>query len=109
MVLREGKTGDSMYVVIEGELKVSKKLHDQRATLSRLTAGDVFGEIALIIKGTRTADVEAVTDTKVLAIDWESLEKIQRFSPYLASRLYLNIARILGEHLGNTITQLEHI
>jgi len=109
MVLREGKTGDSMYVVIEGELEVSKKLHDQRTTLSRLTAGDVFGEIALIINSARTADVEAVTDTKVLAIDWESLEKIQRFSPYLASRLYLNIARILGERLGKTTTRLDHI
>ena len=109
MVLRDGETGDSMYVVIEGELEVSKKLGDQRTILSRLKVGDVFGEIALISKCVRTADVEAVTDTKVLAIDWESLEKIQRFSPYLASRLYLNIARILGERLEKATTRFEHI
>ena len=109
IVLREGKTGSVMFVVLEGELEVSKIFKGRRTVMSRLSAGDVFGEIALIIQSARTADVEAVTDTKVLAIDWDSLEKIQRFSPYLASRLYLNIARILGERLGETVTRLENI
>ena len=106
-VIREGEWGDLMYVVIDGELEVSKIIANERTVLQKLTLGDVFGEIALISKSERTADINAITDSKLLAIDWESLSKIQRFYPHLSSRLNLNLARILVLRLMQNVERFE--
>ena len=57
-------------------MEVSKLIKGERTKLANLTLGDAVGEIALVYQNKRTADVRAITDTKMLAIDWESLEKI---------------------------------
>jgi hypothetical protein len=95
-VITEGDWGEVMYIVIDGELEVSKVIQGTRRQLNPLKLGDAFGEIALIARVKRTADVIAQTDAKLLSIDWDSLEKLRRTSPRLAARVFLNLARILG-------------
>ena len=88
-------------------MEVSKLIKGERTKLANLTLGDAVGEIALVYQNKRTADVRAITDTKMLAIDWESLEKIQRYAPYLASKFYLNLARVLGLRIVQTVSRIE--
>lgn len=107
LVMREGDPAHIMYIIIEGEMEVSKRIKGEPTKLANLTLGDAVGEIALVYKNKRTADVRAVTDTKMLALDWESLEKIQRYSPYLASKFYLNLARVLGLRIVQTMSRFE--
>ncbi|WP_269537620.1 MMPL family transporter [Cerasicoccus fimbriatus] len=106
-VVREGEVGDSMYVIIDGELEVSKKIDGNRIILSRLTLGDVFGEVALISDIKRTADVTATTDTRLLRLNWSELENLQRYNPFLSSRLFLNLSRILGQRLKSSLERIE--
>ena len=108
-LIKEGDEGDSMYVILEGELEVSKAQNDKRILLSYLSTGEVFGEIALISKAKRSADVIAKTDTKLLVYDWESLVKLRRIAPYLSSRLLLNIANILGMRLVDAQSKLDDV
>ena len=68
--------------------------------------GDAFGEIALMARCKRTADIHSRTDAQILSIDWESLEKIQRTSPRLATKVYLNLARILGMRFVRSQNQM---
>ncbi len=107
LVMREGELAHIMYIIIEGEMEVSKQIKGERTKLANLTLGDAVGEIALVYQNKRTADVRAITDTKMLAIDWESLEKIQRYAPYLASKFYLNLARVLGLRIVQTVSRIE--
>jgi CRP-like cAMP-binding protein len=65
-----------------------------------MQAGDVFGEIALVNAVRRTADVVALKETRVLAMDWESLRRIRRMFPHISTKLFLNISKILGERLA---------
>ncbi len=67
-IVREGAGGVGFFVIEEGEAVVT--VHGEaRRTLS---AGDYFGEIALIDEGPRTASVEAKTDVTVSALSpWE--------------------------------------
>ncbi|HVU37795.1 MAG TPA: hypothetical protein VHC95_05630, partial [Opitutales bacterium] len=51
----------------------------------------------------RTADVTALTPVKLLSLDWKSLVELQRLSPYLAARLNLNLAKILGVRLADML------
>lgn len=65
-----------------------------------------FGEIALVSEVERTADVYAITDSKVLEIDWASLERIGRIFPNISTKLFLNISRVLGMRLKATSERL---
>jgi CRP/FNR family cyclic AMP-dependent transcriptional regulator len=57
-VVREGSGGAAFFLIDSGEAAVSVSGKDRR----KLTAGDYFGEIALIDEGARTATITATTD-----------------------------------------------
>ncbi len=102
-LIHDGDSGDTMYVVLEGELEVSKGEGQNRIEINRLGPGQVIGEVALMAKVKRTADVTALTPVKLLTLNWKSLVELQRFSPYLAAKLNLNLAKILGLRLADTL------
>ncbi|MEM9227636.1 MAG: cyclic nucleotide-binding domain-containing protein, partial [Verrucomicrobiota bacterium] len=102
-IIKEGQQGNRMYVVIDGEFEVSKQVEGSKLVLSTLALGDVIGEVGLVSRVERTADVTARTEGRLLVLDWNSLVKLQRSSPYLASKLFLNISRILGVRLRDAL------
>ncbi len=99
-VLRAGEMGDRMFVVVQGDLEVHREHEGQRTTLAKLTTGDLLGEMAFFSHQPRSADVTALSDAQLLALDFQSMERLRRFSPYLASRLLMNIARVLSLRLA---------
>ena len=67
-VTREGQPGVGFFVIVDGSASVSIA-DDVKTTLS---AGDAFGEMALIDEGPRTATVVATSDLRCLALTpWE--------------------------------------
>ncbi|MCB0210327.1 MAG: cyclic nucleotide-binding domain-containing protein [Anaerolineae bacterium] len=66
-IFEKGAPGDCMYIIISGQVEV----HDGDHILNVLTAGDVFGEIALLDAQARLASVVAETDTHLLRLDQE--------------------------------------
>jgi Cyclic nucleotide-binding domain len=64
-VVREGAPGDHFYVIAAGEFDVTSR----DGSFPSLAAGDVFGEIALLRDGTRTATVTARTDGQLYPLD----------------------------------------
>lgn len=64
-LFRRGDVGEHMYIVASGALRV----HDDHTVFNTLHDGDAFGEFALIDSITRTADVTALTDATLLAIN----------------------------------------
>lgn len=68
-------------------------------TLTTLGPGDVFGEIALIGEGVRSASVVAEVPTEVLGLDFRVLERIRRRFPYTGAKLFRNLARNLATRL----------
>ncbi len=107
-IVHAGDDGDQMYVILEGDLEVSVAYNEKRILLSYLSTGEVFGELALISKSKRTADVVAKTDTKLLVYNWESLVRLRRFAPFLSSQLLLNLASILGMRLVDAQRKLDN-
>nr|WP_281398177.1 MMPL family transporter [Ruficoccus amylovorans] len=105
-IIREGEHGHQMYVVIDGEFEVSKGIDEKKVVLSTLALGDVVGEVGLVSRVRRTADVTARTQGKLLVLDWESLVKLQRSSPFISSKLFLNLSRVLGMRLNDSLARI---
>ncbi|WP_410497812.1 Crp/Fnr family transcriptional regulator [Chitinibacter sp. S2-10] len=69
VVLAQGERSDEMYAVIHGRLKVMRSNAEGRElTLAILEAGEVFGELAMLDGGVRTASVEALEDGELLVL-----------------------------------------
>jgi CRP-like cAMP-binding protein len=94
-----------MYVVIDGKLAASVVRDGGRVPFPNMERGAVVGEVALF-HGKRTADVEALTDVRLLRLtDWD-LERIRRRYPRTGAQLYRNLSRILADRVASTTAKV---
>lgn len=103
-LLREGEAGHEMFLVLEGLARFSQTTADgnRESQIGLAGKGEVFGEIALMSKATRSASVQAVTDLKVLVISQEFLQRAMRSHPELALKLLHNLSHVLAQKLHST-------
>jgi CRP/FNR family cyclic AMP-dependent transcriptional regulator len=96
-IFHDGDKGECMYVVMEGQLQVEAGGRQ----LFIMEKGDVLGEMAVIDNSSRSADVKALTDCRLAAIDEYAfrflIEKVPDFA--------LDLLRVLAIRLRamNTI------
>jgi CRP-like cAMP-binding protein len=86
-------------VLINGTADVVLNSSDHPRHVNTLGRGDVFGEMGLIRHHERTADVIALEDVEVLAVNERFLGRIKRRYPRIASEIFLNISKILSDRL----------
>ena len=102
-----GDYGDSIFLLLEGQAEVMVRKDDGSSTaVATISQGEVFGEIAMVNPGPRTADIVAAENMKYLEIDWKGINRIQMIYPRIAVHLYRNLSRILGSRLKETTIQL---
>ncbi len=105
--VRQGELGEEMYVIINGRADVVVQGADGRRRLvHQLQRGDVFGEMGLVRRQQRTADIIAVEDLELLAVDQRFLERLQRRYPRIAATVFLNLTRILSDAVQRTTDRL---
>lgn len=93
VLFHEGDTGDRVYVVIEGKVKLGRHANDGRENLlAILGPGQMFGELSLFDPGPRSATVTAVTDTVLLALNQQQLLAWLEGRPDVAHGLLAQLA-----------------
>jgi CRP/FNR family cyclic AMP-dependent transcriptional regulator len=110
-IMQEGQEGDSMYIVVEGSVEVSKTLTmklgeestEREKILTRVKAEDnvVFGEVAMIDRGNRSASAVATTDCILLEIEREDFLDLIEKRPQMG----VKILRRIGELLASRVRQ----
>jgi eukaryotic-like serine/threonine-protein kinase len=73
VIIREGDVGDAAYMIVSGRCKVSRRVGSEQEILGTMAAGDVFGEMALLLDEPRAATIEAEDNVTVLVIDQRTL------------------------------------
>jgi CRP-like cAMP-binding protein len=77
VVLREGETGKSIYVLASGRVRVVRGYQTRaEVELAQLSDGAFFGEMALLTGAPRVASVVAVDDSEVLEITERILQEL---------------------------------
>lgn len=93
ILFEEGDTGDAVYVVLEGKVKLGRTAPDGRESLlAILGPGQMFGELSLFDPGPRSATVSAVTDTVLLTLSHEGLLEWITGRPEVARGLLSQLA-----------------
>ena len=73
-LFQAGDPGDSLFIVREGQIELFiKDTAGQKIVLHTAEAGDMFGELAMLDSGARTATALALTESVVLVLDREDL------------------------------------
>jgi NADH dehydrogenase len=86
VIFQEGGHGDWLYIVVDGEVEVVKRVQGQGdVTLRRLGPGDCFGEIALLGDHVRTATTRSLSAVNVLAVDRDAFQALFSTLPPLRS------------------------
>ncbi|MEK6683123.1 MAG: cyclic nucleotide-binding domain-containing protein [Nitrospirota bacterium] len=75
-IVKEGDTGDSVYLISQGAVQVMTKVGNREIPLSELRDNDFFGEVGFLTGRPRTASVITRTDTEVLELRGEDLKAI---------------------------------
>jgi predicted RND superfamily exporter protein len=93
-----GAPGDAVYAVVSGRLAVSREEAGGRVRLAELARGDVVGEIGLL-GATRSADVDALEDARLLRVSQDALDRLARRSPRMAGVLRRTLSGLAAARL----------
>ena len=99
VLCREDEIEKIFYMLLEGEVEVTKQINKSDARLLQtLGPGDFFGEMALIHNAPRAATVTAKTDLVVLELDKEAFDTVLKRSSSIALAMVHEISNRLREN-----------
>ena len=93
--IREGEQGNHLFVLISGQVQISKRSLGISKIIQDLGPGECFGEMSLIECRSRSASVKAMSNCKLLRIDGGHIAGV----PEISAKLYRNIAILLSQRL----------
>lgn len=109
-LVREGEQGETLYVILKGEVEVSKNLTlpmesagstQQEKALTRHSDRDraIFGELVLFEDQTRSATVRCLTDCVFLELDKGAFLELAADNPEIGYHLFKNLSQMLSARL----------
>ncbi|HUK66846.1 MAG TPA: cyclic nucleotide-binding domain-containing protein [Anaeromyxobacteraceae bacterium] len=85
VLVREGEPSEGLFVVLSGEVDVTKRAGGETLQAARLTEGDVFGEMSCLSKGSASATVTARRRTTLLLLPRAAFDEVVlAYPPVLA-------------------------
>jgi HEAT repeat protein/ATP/ADP translocase len=103
-ICREGEPGDSLYVIVQGTVKVLKKSDSDQTLLAVRGEGEFVGEMAILESTMRFASLQADTDVRILVLEGGAFKAILRDRPEVAISVLQHMSRRLRELSGRVGT-----
>jgi CRP-like cAMP-binding protein len=99
VLIHEGDSDRTLYILAEGELKVQARGHD----IARLGPGVVVGEGAFFSGEPRSATIMSSSNGIAWALSWEKFESMSHQYPKLALDLTKGLAAVLAVRMREAI------
>jgi small-conductance mechanosensitive channel/CRP-like cAMP-binding protein len=93
VVVREGESGDTMFVLSEGVLEAFTQSNGNRHTLAEIVPGQIIGEMSVLTGDRRMASVIATTDAVAFEITKDNVQELLSSRPELA----VEISKIVAD------------
>lgn len=108
-VIAEGDPGDSVFLIIDGEVAVCKSREaEEQIKLDTMEAGDYFGEMALFEDAERSATIRTVKSSRFLILDKQEFNELVRDYPGIALQICKALSKRL-RHLQSRVAEAEPV
>lgn len=109
-IIEEGSYGDSLYVILDGAVKVHKQdFYGGKEVITTLHGGDHFGEVSLFDEAPRSAAVTTIKPSRLLVLSRDDLRMVMLEDPELAASIYENLIADLCNRLRETNEHLIYL
>ena len=99
IIFKEGAYDRTMFVVLEGKIKIYVERNDEEIELSVIEKFDFFGEMALYRQRPRSASAKVIEDARLVVIKSRvQLEQFIQENPSFAGKMMV----IMGNRLANS-------
>jgi len=106
MVLIEEEVGSTMFIILNGRVKISRISDEGREViLSILVDGDFFGEMSILDGQTRSANAVTLEDTELLIVRRENFLRMLHDHPQIA----INLLKELAHRLRRSDSQIKSL
>src|SRR5689334_16918319 len=95
VLFREGESGDVMFVIQSGAVRITKDVGGEAKPLAVLGPGEFVGEMAILNNKPRTATASVIEPTRCLVIEAKMLESMVAKNAEIALRLIKKLAKRL--------------
>ncbi len=102
VIFCEHEIGNELYIIQQGQVKITKVLDNNEKLIAVLKPGDIFGEMAILDDKPRSATAIAFGDVNAMAINNENFQAMVTGQPQLATKLIT----LLSERLWTGFRQL---
>ena len=99
IIVKMHEMGDCMYLLLDGDVRVSQMVDGRETMLAELGTGDFFGEFCLVNATPRSADVVAKRDCRLLKISKPAFAKLMTDQPELGVRFLFAILSVMATRL----------
>jgi len=96
-----------MFVVLSGEVRARLKVGGHDNSLGNIGAGELFGEVAMLSRTARSADVIGESSTRLLRLSSEAFQRLIQEDAPLAARILFSISRSLATRLAGRNIDLQ--
>jgi CRP/FNR family transcriptional regulator, cyclic AMP receptor protein len=99
LIVRMHGAGDSMYLILNGEVQVSSSKDGRETVLARLESGGFFGEMCLVDESPRSANVVANQTCTLLKVSKSAFDSMIETHPVLAALFLRAMLRVVAGRL----------
>jgi glutaminase len=111
VIVRQGERAADVFLLMRGRVSVTVELpRGERKRLSTVSPGMVFGELTVVDRSARTADVRADTAVECLVLPGDALDRVGRTQPRVKIAILENLLRNVHRtvlRLNREVTALE--
>jgi CRP/FNR family cyclic AMP-dependent transcriptional regulator len=104
VIFKEGSSGTGMYILAKGQvdIQMSMGIESELATVHVIKEGEVFGELSLVDKVSRSATTKAAGDSVTFILESEKFENLCNANAHIGFIVMKNIAEIVSSRLRET-------
>ena len=109
VLFSEGDTPESMYIVLSGRIAIAignQPIDGRESVLALMERGDLFGELALLDNGKRSAMARAIEPSSLLQIPYSIVRQQLQLNPTMlwgVTKLLAMRLRIMDEVLSDSV------
>ena len=110
LIFKQGAPAVHLYLLVKGTVQIQYKPYDgPPITITRLTAGDVFGWSAVIGSPHYTSSIVSASDVKAIRIRGMDLRKLVNEHPATGQIILDQLARVVSSRWKNSHTEVQSI